>query len=82
MRSTGASASRCSTVVASVAQTFLGTRIGCAECHNHPLEKYTQDDYYHFAGYFSRLTLQRKDPKTGPTVQAHFASRGPPDRNA
>jgi hypothetical protein len=57
-----------SVVVASVAQTFLGTRIGCAQCHNHPLEKYTQDDYYHFAGYFSRIRLQRKDPKMGPTV--------------
>ncbi len=56
-----------STVVASAAQTFLGTRIGCAQCHNHPLEKYTQDDYYHFAGYFSRVKLQRKDPKQGPT---------------
>jgi hypothetical protein len=56
-----------SPVVASVAQTFLGTRIGCAECHNHPLEKYTQDDFYHFAGFFSRITLERKDPKAGPT---------------
>ncbi len=54
-----------SEVVASVAQAFLGTRIGCAQCHNHPLEKYTQDDYYHFAGFFSRVRLDRKDPKTG-----------------
>jgi hypothetical protein len=57
-----------SEVVASVAQAFLGTRIGCAQCHNHPLEKYTQDDYYHFAGFFSRVRLDRKDPKAGPTV--------------
>lgn len=57
-----------SSVVAAVAQTFLGVRIGCAQCHNHPLEKYTQDDYYHFAGYFSRIKLERKDPKTGPTM--------------
>jgi hypothetical protein len=57
-----------SPVVASVAQTFLGTRIGCAECHNHPLEKYTQDDFYHFAGYFSRITLDRKEPKMGTTT--------------
>src|SRR5207253_4505515 len=54
-----------SSVVASVAQTFLGTRIGCAQCHNHPLEKYTQDDYYHFAAFFSRVRLQRVDPKKG-----------------
>ena len=59
-----------STVVANAAQTFLGTRIGCAQCHNHPLEKFTQDDYYHFAGYFSRIRLDRKDPKMGPTSLA------------
>jgi hypothetical protein len=52
----------------SVAQAFLGTRIGCAKCHNHPLERYTQDDFYHFAAYFSRIKLERKDPKTAPTV--------------
>jgi hypothetical protein len=56
-----------SEVVASVAQAFLGTRIGCARCHNHPLERYTQDDYYHFAGFFSRLKLKRQDPRKGPT---------------
>jgi len=54
-----------SEVVASVAQAFLGSRIGCAQCHNHPLEKYTQDDFYHFAAFFSRVRLDRKDPKTG-----------------
>jgi hypothetical protein len=49
----------------SVAQAFLGTRIGCAKCHNHPLERYTQDDFYHFAGFFSRVKLDRKEAKTG-----------------
>src|SRR5262249_27679266 len=57
-----------SPVTASVAQAFLGTRIGCAQCHNHPLEKYTQDDYYHFAGFFSRLKMERQDPRRGPTT--------------
>ena len=57
-----------SEIVASVAQAFLGSRIGCAQCHNHPLEKYTQDDYYHFAGFFSRIKLDRKDPKSGETT--------------
>lgn len=51
----------------SVAQAFLGTRIGCAKCHNHPLEKYTQDDYYHFIAFFSRVQMERKEPKDGPT---------------
>lgn len=66
-----------SEVVASVAQAFLGTRIGCAQCHNHPLEKYTQDDFYHFAGFFSRIRLERKDPKTGDS----FLKVSHPDAN-
>src|SRR6202034_2350389 len=57
-----------SEVVDSVAQAFLGARIGCAKCHNHPLERYTQDDYYHFAAYFSRVKLDRKEAKMGPTT--------------
>jgi hypothetical protein len=57
-----------SEVAASVAQAFLGTRIGCAQCHNHPLERYTQDDYYHFAAFFSRVRLERRDPKQGLTL--------------
>ncbi len=35
------------------AQVFLGQRIQCAKCHNHPTERYTQDDYYAFAALFS-----------------------------
>ncbi|WP_394794340.1 DUF1549 and DUF1553 domain-containing protein [Armatimonas sp.] len=39
-----------------IAQTFLGQRIGCAKCHNHPTEKFTQDDYYHFAALFHQVS--------------------------
>ncbi len=49
----------------SVAQSFLGTRIGCARCHNHPLERYTQDDFYHFAAFFGRTSLERENPQKG-----------------
>ncbi|MFT5523052.1 MAG: hypothetical protein ACI9HK_000996, partial [Pirellulaceae bacterium] len=56
-----------SEVADSVAQAFLGTRIGCARCHNHPLEKYTQDDYFHFVAFFSRIALDRKKPEDGHT---------------
>ena len=52
----------------SVAQAFLGTRIGCARCHNHPLEKFTQDDYYHFAAFFSKVSLKRENPDAGRTL--------------
>jgi hypothetical protein len=54
----------------SVAQAFLGVRVGCARCHNHPLEKYTQDDYYHFSAFFSRVSLKREEPAKGKTILA------------
>lgn len=66
-----------SEVVASVAQAFLGARIGCAQCHNHPLERYTQDDYYHFAGFFSRLRLERHDPREGTILRSAGKDREP-----
>ncbi len=69
-----------SEVAASVAQAFLGTRIDCAKCHNHPLERYTQDDYYHFAAFFSRIRFERQDPKKGPTSLA--VSHPDPNQNA
>jgi len=37
------------------AQLFLGIRIGCAKCHHHPFEKWSQDDYYSMAAFFVRL---------------------------
>ena len=36
-------------------QLFLGVRIGCAKCHHHPFEKWSQDDYYSMAAFFVRL---------------------------
>lgn len=39
-------------------QTFLGFSITCARCHNHPMEKWTQDDYYGMANLFSRVKLK------------------------
>jgi len=57
-----------SEVADSVAQSFLAARIGCAKCHNHPLEKYTQDDYYHFIAFFAHVMLDRKSPSDGATV--------------
>ncbi len=36
-------------------QAFLGLSIGCAKCHNHPLEKWTNDQYYGMANLFARV---------------------------
>jgi hypothetical protein len=41
--------------VEDTAQLFLGLRIQCARCHHHPFEKWSQDDYYSFSAFFSRL---------------------------
>ncbi len=38
--------------------TFLGISMTCARCHNHPLEKWTQDQYYGFANLVSRVSLK------------------------
>ena len=43
------------------AQVFLGVRIGCARCHNHPFEKFTQDDYYGLAAFFARVDRKGGD---------------------
>ncbi|MBI2949222.1 MAG: DUF1549 domain-containing protein [Verrucomicrobia bacterium] len=37
------------------AQVFLGIRLQCAECHNHPFDRWTQDDYYDWSGVFSKV---------------------------
>ena len=38
-----------------VSQVFLGQRLACANCHHHPYEKWTQDDYWGIAAYFGRV---------------------------
>ncbi|MFM7562833.1 MAG: DUF1553 domain-containing protein, partial [Planctomycetota bacterium] len=42
-------------VAENVAQVFLGARIQCAQCHNHPFDRWTMNDYYQFAAFFSQI---------------------------
>jgi hypothetical protein len=42
-------------VAENVAQMFMGMRIQCAQCHNHPFDRWTQDDYYNFAAFFAQI---------------------------
>ena len=53
------------------AQLFLGVRIQCAKCHNHPFERWTQDDYYGFAAFFSRV---KRKPGTLPEDEVIYAA--------
>lgn len=38
-----------------VAQLFLGVRMQCAQCHHHPFERWSQNDYYSLAAFFSQV---------------------------
>ncbi|WP_417850137.1 DUF1549 domain-containing protein [Thalassoglobus sp.] len=46
-------------VAENVAQIFMGMRIQCAQCHNHPFDRWTQNDYYDFAGFFAQVGRKR-----------------------
>jgi hypothetical protein len=41
--------------------TFMGTSITCARCHNHPLEKWTQDQYWSLANLFAQIAIKNGD---------------------
>lgn len=45
--------------VETISQVFLGARLQCAKCHNHPFERWTQDNYYGLGAFFNRI--QRKE---------------------
>ncbi|QEG24651.1 DUF1549 domain-containing protein [Mariniblastus fucicola] len=55
-------------------QAFLGLSIACAKCHNHPLEKWTNDQYYAFANMFSRVRAKGwgGDARNGDGVRTLF----------
>ena len=69
------------------AQTFMGTRINCAKCHNHPYEKWTMNDYYSIAAAFARTETdgfsvtsttagETKHPTKGRTMPPYGAAKG------
>ncbi|MFP6584193.1 MAG: DUF1549 domain-containing protein, partial [Candidatus Hydrogenedentota bacterium] len=47
-----------------VAQVFMGIRMQCSQCHNHPFDRWTMDDYYSFSAFFSQIgRKQSSDPR-------------------
>ncbi len=48
-------------VTENVAQVFMGMRIQCAQCHNHPFDRWTMDDYYGFAAFFTQIGRKGTD---------------------
>jgi Protein of unknown function (DUF1549)/Protein of unknown function (DUF1553) len=57
-----------------ISQVFLGVRLECARCHNHPWEKWTQDDFWGFAGFFARMGV--KDTYQNDESQIHLKLKG------
>ncbi|HUR58283.1 MAG TPA: DUF1549 and DUF1553 domain-containing protein [Opitutaceae bacterium] len=46
------------------AQAFMGVRVQCAQCHNHPFDRWTMNDYYSFAGFFAQVGRKAgEDPR-------------------
>ncbi len=56
------------------AQVFLGARIQCAKCHNHPSERTTQDYYYHYVGLWQQVTGKGDNDDGVPETLAATAS--------
>lgn len=57
-----------------ISQLFLGVRIECAQCHHHPFERWSQDDYFGLAGFFTGISR-----KTIPNQGEVLLSRGGTD---
>jgi mono/diheme cytochrome c family protein len=55
------------------AQVFMGTRIQCAQCHNHPFDRWTMDDYYGFAAFFAQV---KRKPAEDPRERIVFDQNG------
>ena len=51
------------------AQLFFGIRMQCCKCHNHPFERWTQDDYYSMAAFFARVRHKKDSLEPGADPQ-------------
>jgi hypothetical protein len=60
--------------VESISQLFLGARLQCAKCHNHPFERWTQDNYFGLTAFFNRV--QRKKSPRGDEMVIYQAHSG------
>jgi hypothetical protein len=57
-------------VTETAAVTFLGMSVACAKCHNHPLEKWTQDQYWSMVNMFGRVGLKNGERSGDVAVQS------------
>ena len=61
-------------IATNISQVFLGVRLECARCHNHPWERWTQDDFWGFAAFFARMGV--KDTYGGDQSQITLRDTG------
>ncbi|MFT5468848.1 MAG: hypothetical protein ACI8UO_003960 [Verrucomicrobiales bacterium] len=64
---------------ADFSQLFLGIQIQCAECHNHPFDRWTQDDYYSFVSFFTGM--KRKPGVEPREARIFYDTAAPPARH-
>ncbi len=53
------------------AQVFLGVRLQCAKCHNHPFDRWSQDEYYQWASLFTGIDYEVVDNKRRDSLDKH-----------
>jgi len=66
-------------VATMISQLFLGIRLECAKCHHHPFEQWSQDDFYQFAAYFSKISYKGKGispPISGSEETVFISTKG------
>jgi hypothetical protein len=83
------------TMASTLAQVFLGVRIACAECHHHPYDRWSQDDYHSFSAFFSNVHLGKtptgemlsitgvataRHPRSGAMLLAHALGEKKPEK--
>jgi hypothetical protein len=59
------------TAAETVGQVFLGIRLQCARCHNHPFDVWTQDDYYGLAAYFANVSRKQVSNRRRDMLDKH-----------
>ncbi len=58
-------------------QLFLGVRFNCNKCHDHPFERWTQDQYYQTAAYFAQVEPEGRPGQRRARRSAARPWRGP-----
>jgi hypothetical protein len=64
-----------------VSQAFLGVRVECAQCHHHPFEKWSQEDYYSLAGFFNGIERKPLTKERVLVFHAGYREMPIPDSN-